>query len=376
MKRRGVSQLKCALIAAAVMVCAAGGSMNAFGAAGVRYVSADCLNLRKAPGTDSAVTGRLYRGEEVSVISEQNGWAEVKVDGVTAYVASRYLTASKPASGSGSGASQQGSASQQNSAPQRAADLPAGVSVSEVSLTSDMKYAGNSAIHSGSAVLYRNSDGAHGDTVVCVNAGHGTKGGESVKTLSHPDGTAKVTGGTNAAGAVKSMAVSSGMSFSDGTPESSVNLETAQYLRAELLNRGFSVLMIREGDDVQLDNIARTVLANRYADCHVAIHFDSTASDKGAFFMSVPDALKQMEPVASTWKKSEAFGTSVIGGLKKRDVKIFSGGSMDMDLTQTAYSSIPSIDLELGDKKTDHSSESLKRFAQGIADGIETYFGT
>lgn len=31
---------------------------------------------------------------------------------------------------------------------------------------------------------------------VCVNAGHGTKGGESVKTLCHPDGSSKVTGGS------------------------------------------------------------------------------------------------------------------------------------------------------------------------------------
>lgn len=255
-----------------------------------------------------------------------------------------------------------------------ASDLPAGVTAAEVKITDDMKYAGNSAIKSGSAILYRNRDGAHGSTVVCVNAGHGTKGGGSAKTLSHPDGTPKVTGGTTAAGAVKSTAISSGMEFPDGTPESSVNLKTAQLLRRELLKRGYSVLMIREGSDVQLDNIARTVLANRYADCHVAIHFDSTSSDKGAFFMSVPDAMKGMEPVASTWKKSEAFGTSVIDGLKKRDVKIFSGGSMDMDLTQTAYSSIPSIDLELGDKKTDHGDESLRMFAAGAADGIEAYF--
>lgn len=33
---------------------------------------------------------------------------------------------------------------------------------------------------------------------VCVNAGHGTKGGESVKTYCHPDKSAKVTGGSTA----------------------------------------------------------------------------------------------------------------------------------------------------------------------------------
>ena len=44
--------------------------------------------------------------------------------------------------------------------------------------------------------------------------------------------------------------------------------------------------MIRDSEDVQLDNIARTVMANENANCHVAIHYDSTESDKGAFFIS------------------------------------------------------------------------------------------
>ena len=43
------------------------------------------------------------------------------------------------------------------------------------------------------------------------------------------------------------------------------------------------MLMIRESSDVQLDNVARTVLANNRADCHIALHWDSTSSDKGAF---------------------------------------------------------------------------------------------
>ena len=60
------------------------------------------------------------------------------------------------------------------------------------------------------------------DIVIAVNAGHGTKGGSSVKTLCHPDGSAKVTGGTTAAGSVKAVAVSDGMAFRDGTAERDV----------------------------------------------------------------------------------------------------------------------------------------------------------
>ena len=266
---------------------------------------------------------------------------------------------------------------QQNAKPKAKTEsktMDHSISVESVQLTSDLRFAEYSQIHSGTATLYRNPAGAHGDIVVCVNAGHGTKGGSSVKTLSHPDGTAKVTGGSTAAGAVKSTAVSSGMTFSDGTAEHVVTLEEAKVLKAKLLDRGYSVLMIREDSDVQLDNIARTVLANNYADCHVAIHWDSSESDKGAFYMSVPDQMKYMDPVSSTWQKSEAFGEALISGLRARGVKIFSNGSMDIDLTQTSYSSIPSVDIELGDKVSDHSAAALDNLAEGLADGIELYF--
>ena len=243
-----------------------------------------------------------------------------------------------------------------------------------VSLSSNMRFAEYSKINSGAAKLYRNHGGVHGSTVICVNAGHGTSGGENYKTLSHPDGTPKLTGGTNAKGAVNSTAISSGMDFNDGISEAKVNLKVALALRDILLARGYSVLMIREDGDQQLDNIARTVLANNCADCHIAIHFDSTGSDKGAFYMSVPDGLKTMDPVSSTWQKSEALGEALIGGLRGRGLKIFSGGSMDMDLTQTSYSTVPSIDIELGDKATDHGDAACSRFAEALADGVDAYF--
>jgi N-acetylmuramoyl-L-alanine amidase len=245
-----------------------------------------------------------------------------------------------------------------------------------VSLNSDWKYAGNSKINSGAATLYRSEAAKRKGKVVCVNAGHGTSGGGSVKTLCHPDGSAKVTGGTTGAGATSAVAVSSGMTFSDGTPESKVTLSLALALKEKLLARGYDVLMIRESDDVQLDNIARTVIANNAADCHVALHWDSTTSNKGAFYMSVPNvsSYRSMEPVASHWQQHHALGESLISGLKGAGVKIFSSGRMDMDLTQTSYSTIPSVDIELGDKASDHSKGTIDNLAQGLADGIDQFF--
>ena len=76
-----------------------------------------------------------------------------------------------------------------------------------VSLNPSWQYADHSAINSGCAVMYK-ATANRKNIVVGVNAGHGTSGGTSVKTLCHPDGSAKTTGGTTGAGATKAVAVS------------------------------------------------------------------------------------------------------------------------------------------------------------------------
>lgn len=256
-------------------------------------------------------------------------------------------------------------------------EVSSGQKESAVGLDSGWKYAAFAKITSGSAVLYKSDRADRKNITVCVNAGHGTKGGSAVKTQCHPDGSPKVTGGTTGAGAVTAAAVSGGMTFSDGTPESRVTLSMARILKEKLLAKGYDVLMIRESDDVQLDNIARTVIANNASDCHIALHWDSTATDKGAFYMSVPDnaPYRGMEPVKSHWQQHQALGESLVAGLKAQGVKIFSGGAMAMDLTQTSYSTIPSVDIELGDKASDHSEAVLNRLAGGLAAGVDQYFG-
>lgn len=321
-------------------------------------VNASNLNFRTSAGMNAEVIRTLPRGTVLERTENLGEWSRVTVGGVTGYAASRYLQEFTPI------------------VSETVADTVYASEAWTVEMKPEYQYASNSKINSGLATFYKTNAQTPKGKVICVNAGHGTKGGSSVKTLCHPDGSPKVTSGTTAAGATTAVAVSSGMTFNDGTPESTVTLKMAKILRDKLLEEGYDVLMIRETDDVQLDNIARTVLANNLADCHLALHWDSTTSDKGCFYMSVPNhaGYRTMEPVASHWESHNQLGDCLIEGLRAEGNKIFSSGAMEMDLTQTSYSTIPSVDIELGDKASSHSNETLEKLANGLVAGIGRYF--
>ena len=245
----------------------------------------------------------------------------------------------------------------------------------KINFNLNWEYSDFSVINSGSAVLYHTTANHNGKTIA-INAGHGTKGGQGVKTYCHPDKSPKTTGGSTAAGAEKAISVSAGMVFYDGTPEAEVTLQMAQVLKESLLQAGYDVLMIRDESDVQLDNIARTVIANNNADCHIALHWDgdNLDYDKGCFYISTPDGIKGMEPVASHWNKHELLGESIIDGLKQEGCTIYKDGKMKIDLTQTSFSTIPSVDVELGNASSNHNDEQLRKLSDGICAGINNFF--
>lgn len=247
--------------------------------------------------------------------------------------------------------------------------------VKTIAWNKDWKYAEHAVIFSSSVKLYRASSNRK-NKVIAVNAGHGTKGGQMKKVLCHPDGSPKCVSGSTKAGATKAAAVSGGMSFIDKTSEATVTLKVAMKLKEMLLAEGYDVLMIRETEDCQLDNIARTVFANNNADIHIAIHFDGSTNDKGAFYVGVPNvaSYRKMEPVASLWTQHEALGKALNEGMRKAGVKVWKSGSMAIDLTQTSFSTIPSIDYETGDAATDISDAGIKRMAQGYLNGINIFF--
>ena len=69
-------------------------------------------------------------------------------------------------------------------------------------------------------------------------------------------------------------------------------------------------------------------------------------------------------------KKHEKLGKGIVSKMKSLGVKVYASGRMGIDLTQTSYSTIPSVDLEVGDKASNYSKKSLNKIATAISKGI------
>ena len=56
-----------------------------------KEVNTDTLNVRSGAGTAHSIVGKLYKGNQVGVYSDSNGWSKIDFNGKVAYVSSEYL---------------------------------------------------------------------------------------------------------------------------------------------------------------------------------------------------------------------------------------------------------------------------------------------
>ncbi|EJR00625.1 C40 family peptidase [Bacillus mycoides] len=59
---------------------------------GKNKVTADVLRVRTAPNTSSAISGRVYEGQTLNVIGQENGWVKIKHNGQVGYVSGGFVS--------------------------------------------------------------------------------------------------------------------------------------------------------------------------------------------------------------------------------------------------------------------------------------------
>lgn len=166
-----------------------------------------------------------------------------------------------------------------------------------------------------------------------------------------------------------------------GVPEYELNLEISLALRDELVSRGYAVVMTREDNDTAISNSERALMAAQEgADVYVRIHANGSedSSVNGALAMCpspsnpyIPDlyedSYRLSECILDSYCQSAGFANL---GVQYYD-----------NMSGINWSQVPVMILEMGfmtnesDDNAMQNEEVQRQMVQGIADGIDQYFG-
>ena len=176
--------------------------------------------------------------------------------------------------------------------------------------------------------------------------------------------------------------VSSGTSgVSTGVPEYQLNLDIAKKLKKILVKRGYDVYMIRTKNEVSITNIERAQAANNSgADISLRIHADGV-DDSSVHGASVLFPSENNPYVSKLSAESKKLSQCVLDAYCAKTGFSSRGLYERDDLTGTNWSEIPVALIEMGFMSNASEDEMMqeksvqKKMAEGIADGIDTYFG-
>ncbi|MDD8048414.1 MAG: N-acetylmuramoyl-L-alanine amidase [Thomasclavelia sp.] len=203
-----------------------------------------------------------------------------------------------------------------------------------------------------------------GGKIVCIDAGHQARGNSALE----PNGPGS---------SVQKAKVTTGASgVATGNTESSINLNIAIKLKNKLVAQGYTVVMCRESQNVNISNAERATIANNNnANAFIRIHCDSSNS-------SAPTGTMTMAPTTSNpycaniAARSQVLAqcvlnnTCAVTGSKNRGV------SKTDTMTGLNWSKVPVTIIECGFLSNPNedrllSSDSYQdKLATGMSNGI------
>ena len=204
--------------------------------------------------------------------------------------------------------------------------------------------------------------------LVAIDAGHQSRG-NSAKDPNGPGSTtmkAKVTGGTQGR-------------YTRQT-EYELNLAVAKKLKVILEQRGYSVLMIRETNDVNISNAERAQIANKKnADVFIRIHANgsNSSSKNGAMTICQTSSNPYCKGnYKESRKLSDCVLNSVVTSTECRKERVWETDTM----TGINWCKMPVTIIEMGylsNEKEDRllaTDDYRNKMAVGMANGIDAYF--
>lgn len=206
-----------------------------------------------------------------------------------------------------------------------------------------------------------------GGKVVCIDAGHQARGNSSLEPNGPGSSTMKAKVTTGATGCVT------------GKTESQINLEVALKLQQALQSQGYTVIMCRTSQNVDISNAQRAEIANsNNVSAFIRLHCDSSTSSSATGTLTLAPSTSNPY-CANIASESQTLSKAIVNNICNATGSRNRGVSIVDNMTGLNWSKVPVTIVEMGflsnpqEDRLLSSDDYQNKIVQGIVNGIGAY---